>query len=148
MAELKIRDDSFLPKDGDFYEVVGPLTREDIKKINLFPRKSTLILENTKGLTSNLIDQIISPNIFFSVRGGYDYFRKKKYQNDEYIELQKFLNLAVGEDAGSYSDFEIIMEGSLSDFGDSDAIIIAKRKNNEMDQTVFFIEAKVSNGDK
>lgn len=63
-------------------------------------------------------------------------------------DLQKFLNLAVGEDAGSYSDFEIIMEGSLSDFGDSDAIIIAKRKNNEMDQTVFFIEAKVSNGDK
>lgn len=59
-------------------------------------------------------------------------------------DLQKFLNLAVGEDAGSYSDFEIIMEGSLSDFGDSDAIIIAKRNNNE--KTVFFIEAKVSNG--
>ncbi len=63
-------------------------------------------------------------------------------------DLQEFLKLAIGKDAGCYSSFEIIMEGSLSDFGDSDAIIIAKRKNNEMDQTVFFIEAKVSNGEK
>lgn len=62
--------------------------------------------------------------------------------------LLEFLTLAVGDEAENYSKFEIIMEGSLSDFGDSDAIIIAKRKNNEMDQTVFFIEAKVSNGEK
>ena len=35
------------------------------------------------------------------------------------------------------------MEGSLSDFGDSDAILIADNNN---EKTVFFFEAKVSNG--
>lgn len=65
-------------------------------------------------------------------------------------DIREFLRLALPEvkSVNEYTDFEIIMEGSLSDFGDSDAIIIAKRKNNEMDQTVFFIEAKVSNGEK
>ncbi len=63
-------------------------------------------------------------------------------------DIREFLCLAGIKKVEEYTDFEIIMEGSLSDFGDSDAIIIAKRKNNEMDQTVFFIEAKVSNGEK
>ena len=115
MAELKIRDDSFLPKDGDFYEVVGPLTREDIKKINLFPRKSTLILENTKGVTSNLIDQIISPNIFFSVRGGYDYFRKKKYQNDEYIKRTMLSPKGLREVIKYYERIESVIDDSLTE---------------------------------
>ena len=37
----------------------------------------------------------------------------------------------------------MIMEGSLSDFGDSDAILIADNNN---EKKVFFFEAKVSNG--
>ena len=68
------------------------------------------------------------------------------YRGDE-NNLRKLLKLAVNDEADNYLDFKIIMEGSLSDFGDSDAIIIAKRKNTENIQTVFFIEAKVSNGD-
>lgn len=61
-------------------------------------------------------------------------------------DIREFLCLA-GIKKEEYTDFEIIMEGSLSDFGDSDAIIIAKRNNEKNGKTVFFIEAKVSNGD-
>lgn len=60
-------------------------------------------------------------------------------------DIREFLCLA-GIKKEEYTDFEIIMEGSLSDFGDSDAIIIAKRNNEKNGKTVFFIEAKVSNG--
>ncbi len=62
-------------------------------------------------------------------------------------DIREFLCLAGIKKVEEYTDFEIIMEGSLSDFGDSDAIIIAKRNNEKNGKTVFFIEAKVSNGD-
>lgn len=42
-------------------------------------------------------------------------------------------------------DYDIIMEASLSDFGDPDAIIIGKDINGK-DTNVYFIEGKVSAG--
>ena len=115
MAELIKREDLFLPKDSDFYEVVGTLTLEDIKKLNRFPRKTTLILENTKNLTSNLIDQIMSPNIFFSVRGGYDYFNKEKYKNNEYIKRTMLSPKGLTEIIKYYESIEKNIDDSLTE---------------------------------
>lgn len=66
------------------------------------------------------------------------------YWNNDVESLQKLLEISGVENFNSYNNFKIIMEGSLSDFGDSDAILIA---DNNDEQTVFFFEAKVSNGD-
>lgn len=60
--------------------------------------------------------------------------------------LEKFLKIAIIENADEYMDFNLYMECSLSDFGDPDLVIIAKK--NEKEQDVFFIEAKVSHRGK
>lgn len=65
------------------------------------------------------------------------------YWNNDVKSLQKLLEISGVENFNSYNNFKIIMEGSLSDFGDSDAILIADNNN---EKTVFFFEAKVSNG--
>lgn len=81
---VELRED-FLPNDGDWYKVNGPITEEDIIKINSLPRKTILVIENTKGISSNIISKITSNNISFSVVGGLDYFNKEKYKNKEYV---------------------------------------------------------------
>lgn len=81
-VELK---ENYLPSDGDWYKVSGTLTEEDIKKINSLLRKTVLVIENTKGLSSDIISKITSNNISFSVVGGIDYFNKEKYKNKDYI---------------------------------------------------------------
>lgn len=65
------------------------------------------------------------------------------YWNNNVESLKKLLKISGVENFNSYNNFKIIMEGSLSDFGDSDAILIADNNN---EKTVFFFEAKVSNG--
>lgn len=65
------------------------------------------------------------------------------YWNNDVKSLQKLLEISGVEKFNSYNNFKIIMEGSLSDFGDSDAILIADNNN---EKKVFFFEAKVSNG--
>ena len=47
------------------YKIIGVLTEEDINKINSFKNRTTLILENTFGLSSKLISKINSDRISF-----------------------------------------------------------------------------------
>jgi len=56
--------------------------------------------------------------------------------------MREFLKLAKIENSEKFSDFEIYNEFSLSEFGNPDLVIIAKREDNV--RVVFFIEAKVS----
>ena len=58
-------------------------------------------------------------------------------------QIQEFLRLAGVKDPNSFSDFVIYSEFSLSEFGNPDLVIIAKRGNAPV---VFFLEAKVSDG--
>ena len=60
--------------------------------------------------------------------------------NDDVKGMQKFLTKAGIE--GEFSEFELYMEWSLSDFGNPDLIITAKDGNKE--QVIIFVEAKVS----
>ena len=53
-----MRDD-----DGDFYEVNGRISQEDIEKINSMYRKSIIILKNTNGLSSEFLNSINNDNI-------------------------------------------------------------------------------------
>lgn len=85
MANFTKLENEFLPNDGDWYKVDGIITEEDIKKINSIARKTILVIENTKGLSSKILSEIKSNNISFSVIGGLDYFNKEKYKTKKYI---------------------------------------------------------------
>lgn len=58
-------------------------------------------------------------------------------------QMKEFLKCAQIEDVESFSDFEIYNEFSLSEFGEPDLVIVAKKGNNPV---VLFVEAKVSAG--
>lgn len=76
----------FIYKDKNTYKVNGILTEEDINKINSFKNRTTLILDNTKGLSSSLITKINSDRVIFSIKGGLDYETKEKYKTKNYID--------------------------------------------------------------
>ena len=79
MAEFKLID-------KDKYRVVGALTENDINVINAFKNRTILILDNTVGLSSELISKIVSDRVVFSIKGGLDYEKKKKYKDKKYID--------------------------------------------------------------
>lgn len=67
--------------------------------------------------------------------------------NNDEDALKAFLKL-VNKDLNTdlYTDFNLFIECSLSDFGDPDLVIIAIKEKEEQD--VFFVEAKVSHRNK
>ena len=69
-----------------FYKVVGPITTEDVLRINKIQKKVILVLPNTKGQSPSIIRQIQNPNVSLSISGGIDYLNKKKFQDSEYID--------------------------------------------------------------
>ena len=72
--------------DKNKYKIVGTLTEEDINRINTFKNRTTLILDNTIGLSSELISNIRSNRVVFSIKGGLDYDTKEKYKQRKYID--------------------------------------------------------------
>ena len=68
------------------YRVEGEITQEDIDKINAFKIRTNLVLQNTKGQSSEIINQIKTDNVYFSILGGIDYYEKNKYNTTEYRE--------------------------------------------------------------
>lgn len=76
----------FIEASKNKYKIVGTLTDEDIKRINNFKNRTTLILENTVGLSSELISRITTDRVVFSVKGGLDYENKSKYNDKKYID--------------------------------------------------------------
>lgn len=76
----------FVSVDKNKYKIVGVLTEEDITKINAFKNRTTLILDNTVGLSIDLIAKITSNRVVFSIKGGLDYETKKKYKDEDYIK--------------------------------------------------------------
>lgn len=76
----------FVSIDKNKYKIVGTLTEEDINKINAFKNRTTLILDNTVGLSSELVSKIVSDRVVFSIKGGLDYDAKEKYKEQKYID--------------------------------------------------------------
>jgi len=76
----------FVSIDKNKYKIVGILTEEDINKINAFKNRTTLILDNTVGLSSELVSKIVSDRVVFSIKGGLDYDAKEKYKEQKYID--------------------------------------------------------------
>lgn len=76
----------FIQIDKNKYKIIGTLTIDDINKINSFKNRTTLILNNTAGLSSELISKIVSDRIVFSIKGGLDYDTKEKYKEQKYID--------------------------------------------------------------
>lgn len=75
----------FVSIDKNKYKIVGTLTEEDINKINAFKNRTTLILDNTVGLSSELVSKIVSDRVVFSVKGGLDYDAKEKYKEQNIL---------------------------------------------------------------
>ena len=76
----------FIPIDKDKYRIVGKLTEDDINMINAFKNRTTLILKNTVGLSSELVSKIESDRVVFSIKGGLDYDIKEKYKSQKYVD--------------------------------------------------------------
>lgn len=74
-----------LIEDGT-YKVEGEITQEDVDRINAFQIRTCLVLPNTKGQSSEIIKQIKTDNVYFSILGGLDYYNKEKFNNPNYIE--------------------------------------------------------------
>ena len=82
----KSKETGLVKVEENVYRVEGVLTAETIEEINAFKNKTTLILEDTCGLTSEVLGQIDSDRVFFSVKGGLDYEQTKKYDTEGYKE--------------------------------------------------------------
>lgn len=67
-----------------------------------------------------------------------------KNLEDKDEPIRRFLQLAGVEENFTDFGFELYSEFSLSEFGNPDMIIIAKKKDNQDEKVVFFIEAKAS----
>lgn len=76
----------FVRIDKNKYKIVGTLTEGDINRINTFKNRTTLILDNTIGLSGELISKIRSNRVVFSIKGGLDYDTKEKYKQRKYID--------------------------------------------------------------
>ncbi len=76
----------FISIEKNKYKIVGTLTLEDINKINTFKNRTTIILDNTVGLSSELVSKIESDRVVFSIKGGIDYDVKEKYKAQKYID--------------------------------------------------------------
>ena len=76
----------FVSIDKNKYKIVGTITKDDINKINAFKNRTTLILDNTIGLSSELISNIESDRVVFSIKGGLDYDKKEKYKEQKYVD--------------------------------------------------------------
>lgn len=76
----------FVSIEKDKYKIVGTLTEEDVNRINTFKNRTTIILDNTAGLSSELISKIKSDRVVFSIKGGLDYETKEKYKAQYYVD--------------------------------------------------------------
>ena len=76
----------FVSVDNNKYKLLGTLTEEDINRINSLKNRTTLILDNTVGLSSDLISKIESDRVVFSIKGGLDYDTKEKYKAQKYVD--------------------------------------------------------------
>ncbi|HPD74116.1 MAG TPA: hypothetical protein PLX95_02410 [bacterium] len=85
----KNHDDKFSEVEPGVYRVSGALTADDIERINTIKENSVFILDNTAGLSSDLISKIESVPVFFSIKGGLDYENIQKFNTDEYKERTK-----------------------------------------------------------
>lgn len=74
-----------LIEDGT-YRVEGEITQEDVDRINAFQIRTCLVLQNTKGQSSEIIGRITTDNVYFSILGGLDYYTKEKFNKSNYIE--------------------------------------------------------------
>ncbi len=79
----KFKNTTFIKTDGKF-------TDEDISRINSIQKPFILVVPNTKYLSPTQLRKITNPNVQISVVGGLDYLRKKKFNQDHYIERTLF----------------------------------------------------------
>ena len=79
MAEFKLIE-------KNKYRIIGTLTNTDVERINNFKNRTTLILDNTVGLSSELVSKIVSDRVVFSIKGGLDYDAKEKYKEQKYVD--------------------------------------------------------------
>lgn len=71
---------------SQIYRIEGALTEENIAEINKRKDNATYILDNTAGLTSDVLSKIKADGVFFSIKGGLDYENVDKYNDSKYQE--------------------------------------------------------------
>ena len=79
------------------YYVEGKITLDDVKKLNENNEPKILILKNTVNQDSDIIKQIDKSKTKFSVLGGLDYLKIKKYNETKYIKRTIYSPLVLSE---------------------------------------------------
>lgn len=75
----------FTKLSDNSYKIDGELTLENVERINRLAEQTYLVLDNTRGQRSEIINGITNENILFRVLGGLDSSKKKKYDRPNYI---------------------------------------------------------------
>ncbi|MBR3324910.1 MAG: hypothetical protein IKG14_02540 [Clostridia bacterium] len=103
-----------LIEDGT-YRIEGEITQEDVDRINAFPIRTKLVLQNTKKQSSEVIGRI-NPNIaYFSVLGGLDYYEKSKYNSEQYKQRTELNPLGLSKVLKYFEKIESEMNPEWTD---------------------------------
>ena len=106
----------FVSIDKNKYKIVGTLTEEDINRINSFKNRTTIILDNTVGLSSELVSKIESDRVVFSIKGGLDYDTKEKYKAQKYVD-RTFVSPSGLKNIIKYFEYtESLIDSNWNDF--------------------------------
>lgn len=89
LAEKDTDKNGLIEAEPGVYRLNNALTENNIEQLNNLKEGATVILNNTAGISSELLGKIQSDNIFFSVKGGLDYDNIKKFNTAEYRERTK-----------------------------------------------------------
>lgn len=105
----------FVKVEDGVFRITGELTPESIVEMNALKNRTTFILENTHGLTSEIIKEIDSDRVLFSVKGGLDYDKKDKYKSEDYKERTYMSPKGLGHVVKYFEKVESEIDPSWSD---------------------------------
>lgn len=129
----------FVSVDKNKYKIVGVLTEEDITKIIAFKNRTTLILDNTVGLSIDLIAKITSNRVVFSIKGELDYETKKKYKDEDYIKRTFVSPLGLKEIIKYFEYNEKMIDPNWNEFEKAmflyNALVVDMTYVNESEKT-------------
>ena len=83
-AENVTDQNGLIETEPGTYRINGTLSENDIEKLNNFKDDTIIILDNTVGLSSELLSKIETDRVFFSIKGALDYDNIKKFDTGEY----------------------------------------------------------------
>lgn len=123
--------------------VKGTLTLDDVNKLNGLTRKIVLVLDNTKGQSSDVISYLRPDIVRICVVGGLDFFHKQKYNNEEFVRRTIYTPKNI---ANIMKVFEGIERKIMYSWTDSQKCMYVYKTLCEMFNPTDGMEFEIQNG--